>query len=322
MKVEKMGNGISVYAGSTQQEKVNASAREDEQGGSKKINAVYAQSLSPLFSDIDVKKKQAQEEALKIVKDAFEGDRQIDEDLERRRLRIKDLQGEMKQSRAELSKIEARKAELAQEYNVDPDSQEQKDLELLEKKADMGRGKYPEGLTKEDLERIKELENTELTEYQKRALELDSYASVFEKEIEEAEEEIFMENAIIRGVKQERLKDDPMVDARKEADAILQDAGKEQIAMLMEDAKEFVDEELEEKKEVAEEQKEKRDELMEKLQKNKEEKQQEEEMRLYTENMLQMESIKEEVQAQVQNVVDKMKLTVEDIKGSVVDEQT
>lgn len=321
MKVETTGNRISVFAGNMQQEKISVQVPPEDGKKGEKLNAVYAQNLNPIFSDLEAKKSQAQKEALKIVKDAFEGDRQIDEDLKKRSLHIKELQGAMKEARGELAKLEARKAELAAEYRVDSDSQEQKDLELLEIKAAIDRGKRPEGLTKEDYARMKELEGRELTEYQKRAMELDGYAAVYENEIEKAEEEIYMENAIIRGVCQERLKSDPMADAQKEADAILEEASREQIALLIEETRDSVEEDMKEKKEAAEKQKEKREELTEKLQENNKEKRQKEEMRLYTENMLRLETIQEEVQTEVRNVVDKMKLTVEDIKGSVVDEQ-
>lgn len=60
------------------------------------------------------------------------------------------------------------------DYGVDKDSQEQKDLELLEKYQNNRYGSAEDTFSKEELERLKELQNTPLTEYQEKVLKLNS----------------------------------------------------------------------------------------------------------------------------------------------------
>ena len=60
------------------------------------------------------------------------------------------------------------------------DSQEQKDLELLRKKDNWLMGEGPE-LTKEEVERVSQLESEGLTEYQKRQREWDDEKNIFRR---------------------------------------------------------------------------------------------------------------------------------------------
>ena len=74
--------------------------------------------------------------------------------------------------------------------------------------------------------------------------------------------------------------------------------------MVVEDAKEHVDEETAEREEQAEKLEAEREELLEEMP---------------VEEMLSLERTKADVQKEVQQIVDKMKLVAEDIKGAVVD---
>ena len=56
------------------------------------------------------------------------------------------------------------------DYGVDKDSQEQKDLELLEKYQNNRYGSAEDTFSKEELERLKELQNTPLTGIRRRYL--------------------------------------------------------------------------------------------------------------------------------------------------------
>ena len=80
------------------------------------------------------------------------------------------------------------------------------------------------------------------------------------------------EYGAIRAIRQERLKDHGMVDAKKEAEEILADAGKEIIGMLAGEAQDHIDEELEEKVEDAKEKAEEKEEQEEKLEEQRAEK--------------------------------------------------
>lgn len=139
--------------------------------------------------------------------------------------------------------------------------------------------------------------------------------------LDENEQQVLMENAVIRGTKLERLKYHHMADAQKEAEGIKQAAGDEILGMLMEDAKKHVDEEQEAREEKAEEIKEKKEEQEELIEKRKEDK---EELEGLIEDMpvdeiLDLAKTQEEIQQEVQNIMNKMALVAEDIKGAVVD---
>lgn len=156
-----------------------------------------------------------------------------------------------------------------------------------------------------------------------------------EEAIAEARMERKGELLTIQGIKQERLKSHPMVDATKEADVIEKSASKEIVGMLMDEVKDHFDETTEELKEQEEkraEEKEEKEEQQEEIEENREELEQlanpektsESENHTKT-NDLTVKETKElskdsgEVQEEVEEIVEKMKLLMEDIKGAVVD---
>ena len=130
------------------------------------------------------------------------------------------------------------------------------------------------------------------------------------------------EIAAIKAVKLERLKHSPMLDAEKEAEAIMEQAGEEIVSMLFEEGKEHLDEEQKLREEKAEKLEEKKEEQEAFIEAQKEKKEAAEELaeEMPMEEMLTLEKVKQDVQTEVQNIVDKMKLVAEDMKGAVVDE--
>lgn len=266
------------------------------------------------------RKKEAQEKALKIVGDAFAGDRQIDNDLQERRDKIASLEQENQNLQKQIDEISERQDAFMEQSGITADSQEQKDLELLRKKDKWLRGEG-EALTKEEFEYVSKLESEGLTDYQKRQREWDAEKKHFQKDIDKNNEEIFLENAIIRGTKLERLKNDPMVKAKKEAEDILEAASKEIIGMIMEEAKNTIDEKNEEEQEKAEKLEEKQKEQEAFIEKQKEKRKENEELieNMPMDEMLQMGQLKEEIKQEIKNIVSEMKLVAEDIKGAMVD---
>ena len=148
-------------------------------------------------------------------------------------------------------------------------------------------------------------------------------AEYYENQINEMKKEIEMENSIIRATRLERLKKDPMVKAQKQAEEVMEAASEEIVGMLADEAKDHIDEEMEEKKEAAQEKAEEEKELEEKLEKIKEKKEDQEELAEaigeLTEQTLQLDGVKTDVQEEIKDIVNKMKLLEEDIKGAVVD---
>lgn len=267
------------------------------------------------------KKKEAQKKAMKVVGDAFAGDMEIDNDILERRDKIAALEQENEKLQNQINDINKQQDELMEQYGITADSQEQKDLELLRKKDRCLRGEREE-FTKEEYERISQLENEGLTEYQKRQREWDAQKNHFQNDLDKNKEEILIENAIIRGTKLERLKHAPMVKAQKEADAIMDAASKEIIGMIMEEAKDTIDEEAEEEQEKAEKLEEIQEEKEAFIEKQKEKREETEELleNMPMKELVHMGQLKDEIKQEIKHIVSEMKLVVEDIKGALVDE--
>lgn len=314
-------NHTTIFIGeSARRERHGEWQAEEKKSGS----TVFAGNLNKDLDPIAQKRKQARQQAMKIVGDAFDGDRKIDDDLQARRDKIAKLQKENGWDRKALKALEEERAALREKYGVEEDSLEEQDLKLLAKEIDAKTPGKSVHLTLEESERIEEIKKNGLTEYQTRSLEKKEAGSYYEKLIYERDREIETENAIIRGTKLERLKKNPMVNAQKQADAVIEAASQEIIGMLTEEAKEHIDEEMEEKKEAAEKETQEKEKLEERLEKIKEKKKEQEELTedilKTTEELTQLDSNKSEVQQDIRDLMNKMKLLEEDIKGAAVDE--
>ena len=139
----------------------------------------------------------------------------------------------------------------------------------------------------------------------------------------EADEQIKMENQIISATELERLKSHAMLDAGKQADAIMEEVSKEIVGMLVDEAKEHIDDEAKEREEKAKAEKEKQEEIEERIDVAKEKKKENEEL---TEDIL--EGVQEAganasdvsaAQQEIKDMMNKMKLIEDDIKGAAVD---
>ena len=109
---------------------------------------------------------------------------------------------------------------------------------------------------------------------------------------------------------------------KSEEEDIMEQAGEEIVGMLLEEGKEHLDEEQKLREEKAEKLEEKKEEQEAFIEAQKEKKEAAEEFveDMPMEEMLTLEQVKLDVQKEVQNIVDKMKLVAEDMKGAVVDE--
>ncbi len=276
---------------------------------------------------ITLKRQQARKKAMKVVGDAFASEQKLDDDLMGRADHINQLRENMSTAQEAINQIDHDKDQLRESKGIAIDSEEQKDLELLEKRAASFRIGSDVTLTKEDQERHAEIDKKGKTEYQRQALEMESYKDPYRKELTEGQKQIVEENAIIRGVKLERLKSNPMLDATNEADSIIEAADKEIMGMLIQEGKEFVDEkhkeEEEEAKKKAKEEEEKEEKLEEIREDRKEQKERIEKKKTetLTEQVLDLDEVQTDVKTEVENIVDKMNLVIEDIKGAVVDTQ-
>lgn len=317
MRIE---NHINVLAGSAQEAARIEKLKEGKTGG----QTVFAGNLRGDFSLLDrvrQRKDRARERAMKVVNDAWGGDRQLDDEIGRSRDRIKELRQHNNELRNELKELAEKSEKLTADYHIEEDSAEQQDLELL-KKANGARYSWSGlELTDEEKARVKEIMAGGLTAYQERALELDRQTWGHRDAVYRNELEITQENAIIRGVREARRKVHPMLDAQKRAEEIEDAAREEIVGMAVAESKEHLDEAQEERQEQAEEIKEEQEKREEILEEREEREDALEELAegLAVDNGADVNQTLSEVRRQIQGIVNEMNLVIEDIKGAQVD---
>ncbi len=232
---------------------------------------------------IEQKKKEARKQAMKVVGDAFATDRTLDEDMENRAQNARELVEDRKQLREEMAAVDTRMEDLEKAFGAGEISPEDYETE------------------KASLQEEKRVRDSELNDNEKLAMQ---------------------ETATIRGTRLERLKHHAMTDAQEQAEDVLDAARDEIVGMIVDEGKDHVSEETEEREEQAEEIKEEKEEREEFIEEQKEHRAEEEELleSMPTEEMVALDKIQSDVKQEVQNILDKMKLIAEDIKGAVVDE--
>lgn len=292
--------------------------------------------LTGSFDPIAQKRAIAQKKAFKVVGETFASDRKLDGEFADRQSKVDHYRSVAKEAQENIRQFDDMQEQLRQEYGVEADSQEQKDLELLKRYA-----QDPMGMSWEEWDQVNEIRKNGLTEYQERAMEVESYKKPHLSSLKDAKKGIIEENAAIRAMTQERLKKDPMVKASKESQKILESAGKEIVGMLTEEAIDHVDEKFEEEVEEAEERKEEEKAEQERLDEAKERREELEalanpekaEQQTHrsesgsdvlagdpvTESILKMDGLKSEVKQEISDMMTKMNLVAEDLKGIKVD---
>lgn len=325
-----MLNGVTIHVDSEKEVPVQRVGLRN-----KPKDSIYGGNLNRVTDSLAQKKEQAREQAMKIVSDAWAGEQKLDAELESRRTRVRELQSEIGACNKEIRWFEEEAVRLQEVYGVADDSKEQQDLELLAKEVEAGTSGKNISLTKKEREQIAEIKAEGLTEYQARALELKELAKGYEEQKIKLSEEIEVENAIISATKRERLKSNPMGDAKAQADAVMEAAGEEIMSMALEAGMNHVDEKLEEQVEEAKEraeEEEAKEEQLENIREYKEKsrevvEQSKEKQEKISEEIIEtsaaltdVENTQEQVQKELNEVMDKMKLLAEDIKGAKVDE--
>lgn len=188
------------------------------------------------------KKKEAQQKAYKIVSDAFENEKSIDNSIEERRtLRSQKLQ-EMNDYKDEANSYMDKLKTLKETYNIADDSKQQKDLEFLEGYMDKTNGLSDESLTFDDIKKRAEIMSQPLTEYQRDALGLYTQATTARVGARNAQNTMMDATADITSIKQSRLKSHAMVDAQKQGDQLIDASNDTIVGMAMQAAMEHQDE--------------------------------------------------------------------------------
>ncbi len=306
-----------------------------KQGGGKGKSIFAGTLLVPSETDnlVEQKRKEAQKQAKKIVGDAWQKDQKALQKIDEKWKLWNDKFTQIKDSEGRIADIEEAKKRLQQEYNVDPESQEQKDLEILERFQNYLKGLGDPKFTEEERKRLEELQYMERTEYQTEALKLNSDAADEKKSIEK----LGLEREKLKGtIASEQLEHDisqDMLDASDLAKELLDASGKDIVNLLIQEGKDKIDEESEEEQEQAEEIKENKQEQQEQIDKikenTKENREDQEEIiqgEIESDKMDHEVSYKqlgtvhmEQAQKNVQKLMADKKLIVEDLKGIEID---
>lgn len=275
------------------------------------------------------KKKYAQKQAIKLMSDAF--DRNMDttrniEEMEREKQEAVEQLNKIKDS---IREIEDGKASLKEKYGSKVDSAEQQDTELLEKYQSLKEGYVSEEFTKDEIDRLHELQDAKRTEYQNKVLASNTGYGSYNKDMIELENKIYALNDSIDHAKLSQAKSQDMLNAQDAADTIKDASKKETIGMLVQDGLEKMEKKQEEEKEKVKEAEEKKEEQEELKEKREEEKKQQEEM---LSNAVEADKMKdtavnpdtqastvEEAQKSIQRVLTENNLLEEDLKGIEID---
>lgn len=177
------------------------------------------------------KRMEAQKKAMKVVGDAWNTDKEIDESIAKRREHYQEMLAEKNEAQSMINDINRQIAALKEEYGIT---------------EDMTYKDWP-------------------ADFKQEYSSLQQPVSELRKQIADAEDFMKDDVADIRAITIERLKSNPMLDAQKTADAINKAADDEIIAMVMQDAKEYIEEKMEEVQKKAEEDAEKKEVEEEKL---------------------------------------------------------
>ncbi len=319
----------------------NAAARRAAEKGQREGNksSIFAGDLGVGPDKIQIKRQQAQKKAMKIVGDTFTAEKEIDQSLTDMADRLDALQKEGYEYHKELERITENRNELQENYGVTDESEEHADLELLRKERKTNEPGSKVTLDYEETKRLEKIHEKGLTGYQTDMLELDEQQAVNEKNLSETESQIQSIRASLNDTAIERLKSNPMIEAQKEADKLMEAANKEIIGDLMDEGKKHIEEKMEEEKEQAEKRAEEKEEQEEKEEAAKERKA---EMEQFIEGTKQQaEAKKEELPSErdqeqmaayndpnnseteaakeIAEILDELKLIQDDIKGAAVD---
>ena len=265
---------INFNAGQT----VNVNTVSNNSSDQKERKTFFAgnANISANESLITAKRKQAQRQAMKLVNDAWEKDNKKADSIKNMEDKISANKESIKETNSKLKDLEERKESLREEYGIAGDSDEQKDLLLLEKYQDRKNGLKTDPFTKEEISRLKELQNIPRTEYQNKVLEVNEISADLKMDIvKKSNENIGLGESILEA-NTDLTASQNMQNAKLASDKIMEALSDEIKSLILNEAKEHIEEKMAEEKEKAEKLEEEKDEKEEKLEETKEKRKEQE----------------------------------------------
>lgn len=272
----------------------------------------------------------AQRRAIKTILDQLEDDVNTDDGMAEEAAHIQQLQESIRGYYDGIDNVQSRRERIQNTYQVDPDSQEQKDLELMQKAEQHQRDPFHEEymLTEEEQEHLNTLH--ERTMYQQDMLLCDKEEQQYRDNINTARRDIEIGKATIYATQKALLKVHPMTEAMDAAEDIMDAANQERIGALFEEGVDALEEknaetqtEIAENQEKALEEKVKREKI--KAEEAEREEAEEELMGSVLSATLQAmtfgQQTSDSMQTNVKNLIQDQVLLDVDIKGLRVDKQ-
>ncbi len=322
MKIEGLsnaaGNDVNNISGTN-----NKTNETTDKKGQEKGNNIYAGNLHLPGDEIAEKKAKAGRDAVKTLIEQFESDIMQDELVAQLKEARDKLQEDVPQYNENIKNLNNSLERLDENFNIEEDSEEKAELELR-RKAQKG-----EKLTGEEMKKLSEM--GEPSEYQKAALEYYNQIDYFSGRIESVKVAVEQCNKSLTDISINRLKDNGMVDAVKEAEKILANANREIMQMAIDEAVDTIDEKQEEaedkadkvKEEKAEEKKKEQEKLEEKIERDIENSERRKNAplgpNLYVAEIFDDDEIYQAIMEEVKAIADMNALSDEDIKGLLAD---
>ena len=192
MKIDR--NTSTIVSDTTNQNNVNkkkdttANTSDTKNTASARDNgSIFAGDLN-LGSDIDNKRREAQNIALNILENAFKSDKKIDDEIESRNNHVKELNDQINEANDMINNINKEMDIIKKGYNIDDASEEQADYKLLLKEKNF-LSNSEITLSDEEQERLAYLHERGLTDYQKEMLNLEANKGIYKKEIKDCTKE-------------------------------------------------------------------------------------------------------------------------------------
>lgn len=184
-----------------------------------------------------------------------------------------------------------------------------------------------------ELKELKEGDTSD-PEVEKRIAELEIGLAEYQDQNEQEKKEILSEYAVVRGMKQERLKHHDMIDAKEQAEDILEAAEKNVIGILMEETKDKIDQDAKDLKEKAEDKKAEEDLQEAKIEAARERREEaDDRIKEDTKDLVELQQEQDKIQKQqtdsnlpdmkntMEQVVAELQVAAEDLKGLIVDKE-
>ena len=137
---DREAQGVQIAAQT--QEKAQESCGQKASEKQQRKNTIFAGDL-PLHKDsITLRRQQAQKKAKELVQNAWDTDRKTDQSIAKYEALAGEQKKEILVNRDRIYECRDRKENLRKGYGVEKDSQEQKDLELLERRHYPNNGEF------------------------------------------------------------------------------------------------------------------------------------------------------------------------------------